>query len=332
MFGEYLMRISRRKLLLAATGAVMSSALPRIARADTYPSRSVRMIVAFGAGGPGDVFARLMAEKFSEHFGQQFFVENIVGAGGNIGTEKAAKSAPDGYTILINANNQIINPLLYETVPYDPVKDFAPVSLAAGFPTAFSVNQAVPARTVAELVALVRATPGKFSYASAGVGTPSHLLGERFRQALNLDIVHVPYSGTGPATQAVLAGDTQICFAGLTAAAPLVPTGKIRVLATMSKTRSHALPDVPTIAEAGYPGLDGEGWEGIFLPAGTPQNIISLLSEQTRAVLAMPDVAQRIETLGFSVIGSTPEAFAQQLVEESQVWAKVISAAGLKLK
>ncbi len=332
MFGEYLMRISRRKLLLAATGAVMSSALPRIARADTYPSRSVRMIVAFGAGGPGDVFARLMAEKFSEHFGQQFFVENIVGAGGNIGTEKAAKSAPDGYTILINANNQIINPLLYETVPYDPVKDFAPVSLAAGFPTAFSVNQAVPARTVAELVALVRATPGKFSYASAGVGTPSHLLGERFRQALNLDIVHVPYSGTGPATQAVLAGDTQICFAGLTAAAPLVPTGKIRVLATMSKTRSHALPDVPTIAEAGYPGLDGEGWEGIFLPAGTPQNIIGLLSEQTRAVLAMPDVAQRIETLGFAVIGSTPEAFAQQLVEESQVWAKVISAVGLKLK
>jgi tripartite-type tricarboxylate transporter receptor subunit TctC len=332
MFGEYLMRISRRKVLLAATGAVMSPALPRIARADTYPSRSVRMIVAFGAGGPGDVFARLMAEKFSEHFRQQFFVENIVGAGGNIGTEKAATSAPDGYTILINANNQIINPLLYETVPYDPVKDFAPVSLAAGFPTAFSVNQAVPARTVAELVALVRATPGKFSYASAGVGTPSHLLGERFRQALNLDIVHVPYSGTGPATQAVLAGDTQICFAGLTAAAPLVPTGKIRVLATMSKTRSHALPDVPTIAEAGYPGLDGEGWEGIFLPAGTPQNIISLLSEQTRAVLAMPDVAQRIETLGFSVIGSTPEAFAQQLAQESQVWAKVISAAGLKLK
>lgn len=326
------MRISRRNILLAATGAVMYPALPRIALADTYPSRSVRMIVAFGAGGPGDVFARLMAEKFSEHFGQQFFVENIVGAGGNIGTEKAARSAPDGYTILINANNQIINPLLYETVPYDPVKDFAPVSLAAGFPTAFSVNQGVPATTVAELVALVRATPGKFSYASAGVGTPSHLLGERFRQALNLDIVHVPYSGSGPATQAVLAGDTQICFAGLTAAAPLVPTGKIRVLATMSKTRSHALPDVPTIAEAGYPGLDGEGWEGVFFPAGTPQHIISLLCDQTRAVLAMPDVARRIETLGFSVIGSTPEAFAQQLVEESQVWAKVISAAGLKLK
>lgn len=327
------MRLSRREVLKSASAAAALAAAPHIVRADTYPSRPVRIIVAFGTGGPGDVFARLMAEKFSEHFGQQFFVENIVGAGGNIGTEKAARSAPDGYTILVNANNQIINPLLYETVPYDPVKDFAPVSLAAGFPTAFSVNAAaVPAKTVAELVALVRATPGKFSYASAGVGTPSHLLGERFRQALNLDIVHVPYNGTGPATQAVLAGDTQICFAGLTAAAPLVPTGKIRVLATMSKTRSPALPDVPTIIEAGYPGLDGEGWEGIFVPAGTPQNVITLLNAQTRAVLAMPDVAQRIEKLGFSVVGSTPEAFAQQLATESQVWAKVISAAGLKLK
>jgi tripartite-type tricarboxylate transporter receptor subunit TctC len=324
------MKLSRRRLLVAATGAAALHA--RAARADTYPSRSVRVIVAFAPGGPGDVFARLMAEKFSEQLGQQFFVENIPGAGGNIGTEKAAKSAPDGYTILINANNHIINPLLYETVPYDPAKDFAPVSLAAGFPTAFSVNAAVPAKTVAELVALVRATPGKYSYASAGVGTPSHLLGERFRQTLNLDIVHVPYSGTGPATQAVLAGDTPICFAGLTAAAPLVPTGKIRVLATMSKTRSRALPDVPTIVEAGYPGLDGEGWEGIFVPAGTPQDIVTLLSDQTRKVLALPDVAQHLDALGFSSVGSTPDAFAKQLAAESQTWAKVISAAGLKLK
>ena len=190
----------------------------------------------------------------------------------------------------------------------------------------------MPAKTVAELVALVRATPGKFSYASSGVGTPSHLLGERFRQALNLDIVHVPYSGTGPATQAVLAGDTQICFAGLTAAAPLVPTGKIRVLATMSKTRSPALPDVPTIIEAGYPGFDGEGWDGIFVPAGTPQDIIAQLSDQTRTMLSLPDVAQRIARLGFSSVGSTPDAFAKELTDESQVWAKVISAAGLKLK
>jgi tripartite-type tricarboxylate transporter receptor subunit TctC len=327
------MKLSRRKVLLAAGGVAALQILPRAARAENYPSRSVRVIVPFAPGGPVDVFGRLMAEKFSEHFGQQFFVENIGGAGGNIGTEKAAKSPPDGYTLLINANNHVINPLLYETVPYDPFKDFAPVSLAVGFPTAFSVNvAAVPAQTVAELVALVRATPGKYSYASAGVGTPSHLLGERFRQALNLDIVHVPYSGTGPATQAVLAGDTPICFAGLTAAAPLVSTGKICVLATMSKTRSRALPDVPTIIEAGYPGLDGEGWDGLFVPAGTAQDIIASLSDQTRAVLALPEVAQRIDALGFSSVGSTPEAFAKQLAAESQTWAKVITAAGLKLK
>jgi tripartite-type tricarboxylate transporter receptor subunit TctC len=327
------MKLSRRKLLLAAGGIGALQSVPRLARADAYPSRSVRVIVPFAPGGPGDVFARLMAEKYSDHFGQQFFIENIVGAGGNIGTEKAAKSAADGYTLLITANTHIINPLLYETVPYDPIKDFAPVSLAAGFPTAFSVNTAaVPAQTVADLVKLVRATPGKYSYASAGVGTPSHLLGERFRQELDLDIVHVPYSGTGPATQAVLAGDTPICFAGLTAAAPLVPTGKIRVLATMSKTRSHALPDVPTIIEAGYPGLDGEGWEGIFFPAGTPAEIVASLNEQTRKVLALPEVAQRLDALGFSSIGSTPDVFAKQLATEGQAWAKVISAAGLKLK
>jgi tripartite-type tricarboxylate transporter receptor subunit TctC len=332
LFEEYPMKLSRRRLLVAAGGIAALQTMPRTARAETYPSRSVRVIVPFAPGGPVDVFGRLMAEKFSDHFGQQFFVENIGGAGGNIGTEKAAKSPPDGYTLLINANNHVINPLLYETVPYDPFKDFAPVSLAVGFPTAFSVNAAVPAQTVAELVTLVRATPGKYSYASAGVGTPSHLLGERFRQALNLDIVHVPYSGTGPATQAVLAGDTPICFAGLTAAAPLVSTGKIRVLATMSKTRSRALPDVPTIIEAGYPGLDGEGWDGLFVPAGTPQDIIASLSDQTRAVLALTDVAQRVDTLGFSSVGSTPEAFAKRLAAESLTWGKVISAAGLKLK
>src|SRR5580692_7900773 len=326
------MKSSRRSVLIATVGAAALHALPRAARAETFPTRSVRVIVPFAPGGPVDTFGRLLAEKFSDHFGQQFFIENIGGAGGNIGTEKAAKSSADGYTLLLTANNHVINPLLYETVPYDPFKDFAPVSLAVGFPTAFSVNAAVPAKTVAELVALVRATPGKYSYASAGVGTPSHLLGERFRQALNLDIVHVPYSGTGPATQAVLAGDTQIGFAGLTAAAPLVPSGKIRVLATMSKTRSPALPDVPTIVEAGYPGLDGEGWDGIFVPAGAPQDIVTQLSDQTRAVLKLPDVAQRVATLGFSSVGSTPEAFAKELAEENQTWAKVISAAGLKLK
>jgi tripartite-type tricarboxylate transporter receptor subunit TctC len=274
--------ILRRKFLRLAVVAAALPALPQIASALDYPRRTVRIVVPFAPGGPLDVFGRLMAEKLSEHFGEQFYVENIGGAGGNIGTGRAAKAAPDGYTLLVTANNHIINPLLYESVPYDAFKDFEPVTLAVGFPTALSVNPSMPARTVAELVALVRATPGKYSFASAGVGTPSHLLGERFRQKLNLDLVHVPYNGSGPATAAVMAGDTSVCYAALTAAAPLVQDGRVRVLATMSDTRSHALPEVPTIIEAGYAGLDGEGWDGIFVPARTPQEIVKVLGDEIR--------------------------------------------------
>ncbi len=324
------MKLSRRQALQLGTSVFVLSVAQRAYSAETFPTHPVRVIEPFAPGGPVDVLGRLIAQKFSEHFGQQFFVENLGGAGGNIGTEKAAKAEGDGYTILITANNHVINPLLYETVHYDPFKDFAPVSLAVGFPTAFSVNQSVAAHDVNALVALIRATPGKFSFASPGVGTPSHLLGEQFKQKLNLDIVHVPYNGSGPATEAVLAGDTQVCFAALTAAAPLAKSGSLRVLATMSKARSAALPDVPTIAEAGFPGLDGEGWVGIFVPAGTPQAIVAQFSDQTRAILAEPDVAQRIATLGFASVGSTAGEFAKQLAHESQAWASIISAANLK--
>ena len=324
------MSFSRRQVVLAGTSAFFLSAATHASLADAFPTRPVRVIVPFAPGGPVDVFGRLMAQKFSDHFGQQFFIENLAGAGGNIGTEKAAKAEPDGYTLLITANNHVVNPLLYETVSYDPIKNFSPVSLAVGFPTALSVNNSVAAHDVQELVALVRSTPGKFSFASPGVGTPSHLLGEQFRQKLNLDLVHVPYSGSGPATEAVLAGNTQMCFAALTAAAPLAKSGSLRVLATMSKRRSPALPDVPTIAESRYPGLEGEGWVGILVPAGTPQPIVAQLSEQTRAVLALPDVAQRIAVLGFTSVGSTADEFARQLATESQTWASVISAANLK--
>jgi tripartite-type tricarboxylate transporter receptor subunit TctC len=325
------MRIYRRQLLLAATSAAMFAALPRNVKAQNFPTRQVRVIVPFAPGGPVDVFSRLMAEKLSDHFGQQFYIENVGGAGGNIGTGRAAKAPPDGYTLLLTANNHVINPLLYETVPYDPFKDFAPVLLAVGFPTALSVNGSVPAHTIAELVDLVRTNPKKYSFSSPGVGTPSHLLGEQFRQKLGLDLVHVPYSGSGPATEAVLAGDTPICFAALTAAAPLAQAGRLRVLATMSDTRSEALPEVPTIAEAGYPGLDGQGWDGIFVPAGTSPEIITLLSDEIRKVIAQPDVTQHIVALGFSPIGGPPDVFAKQLTAESEIWSRVIRAAGLKL-
>jgi tripartite-type tricarboxylate transporter receptor subunit TctC len=324
------MRFSRRCILQTGASAFLLSTAARPSLADTFPSRPVRVIVPFAPGGPVDVLGRLLGQKFSDHFGQQFFIENLAGAGGNIGTGKAAKSEADGYTILITANNHVINPALYESVPYDPFKDFTPVSLAVGFPTALSVNNAVAAHDVKELVALIRSSPGKFNFASAGVGTPSHLLGEQFKQKLNLDLVHVPYNGSGPATEAVLAGDTQVCFAALTAAAPLAKSGSLRVLATMSKSRSAAFPDVPTITEAGYPGLEGEGWVGILVPTGTPQPIVTQLSEQTHTVLASPDVAQRIATLGFASVGSTADEFAKQLANESQTWASVIAAANLK--
>ena len=278
------------------------------------------------------MFGRLMAEKLSEHFGQQFYIENIGGAGGNIGTGRAVKAAADGYTLLLTANNHIINPLLYESVPYDAFKDFESVTLAVSFPTALSVNPLVPAQTVTELVALVRATPGKYSFASSGVGTPSHLLGERFRQRLNLDLVHVPYNGSGPATAAVIAGDTPVCFAALTAAAPLAQAGRVRVLATMSNTRSRALPEVPTITEAGYAGLDGEGWDGIFVPAGTPQQIVKLLGDEIRNIVTLPDVQARIEALGFLAVCAPSEVFAKELANESATWREVIRAAGLKMQ
>lgn len=326
------MKLSRRQFLHVAAVAAALPTMPHIALALDYPTRPVRIIVPFAPGGPLDVFGRLMAEKLSQHFGQQFYIENVGGAGGNIGTGRAAKAAADGYTLLLTANNHIINPLLYELVPYDAFRDFEPVTLAVGFPTALSVNPSLPARTVTELVALVRATPGKYSFASPGVGTPSHLLGERFRQKLSLDLVHVPYSGSGPATAAVMAGDTPVCFAALTAAAPLAQAGRVHVLATMGNTRSQALPEVPTIAEAGYAGLDGEGWDGIFVPASTPQEIVKLLGDEIRSIVAMPDIAAHIEALGFSPIGAPSEAFAKQLVNESAIWSEVIRAAGLKMQ
>jgi tripartite-type tricarboxylate transporter receptor subunit TctC len=312
--------------------AVALPTLRRIASALDYPTRAVRVIVPFAPGGPLDVFGRLMAEKLSEHFGQQFYIENIGGAGGNIGTGRAVKAAADGYTLLLTANNHIINPLLYESVPYDAFKDFESVTLAVSFPTALSVNPLVPAQTVTELVALVRATPGKYSFASSGVGTPSHLLGERFRQRLNLDLVHVPYNGSGPATAAVIAGDTPVCFAALTAAAPLAQAGRVRVLATMSNTRSRALPEVPTITEAGYAGLDGEGWDGIFVPAGTPQQIVKLPGDEIRNIVTLPDVQARIEALGFLAVGAPSKVFAKELANESATWREVIRAAGLKMQ
>jgi tripartite-type tricarboxylate transporter receptor subunit TctC len=310
----------------AATVSLASSS----AWSQTYPTRPVRMIVTFAPGGPTDVAARLIAQKLSESLGRQFYVENVAGASGNIGTAQAAKAAPDGYTLLITVNNLIINPPLFGNVTYDPYKDFDPVAMAVGFSSAFSVHPSVPAKSVSELVNHIKANPGKLSFASPGFGTPSHLLGEQFKVTLGLDLVHVPYSGSGPAITATVAGHTPIGFASLTTAVPQAKDGKLRVLAIMSKNASSSLPDVPTIAAAGYPGLDGDGWVGALFPTKTPKEIVALINREIVRIIALPDVKERFATLGLDPVGGTPDDFAQQLRVEGEKWEKVIRAANIK--
>ena len=320
---------SSSSILHLAAGAAVLPTISRLALAQEYPVRPVRVIVPFAPGGPTDVCARVIAQKLSDQLGKQFYVENIPGAGGNIGTGQAAKAKPDGYTIVINVNNHIINPSLYGKVPYEPFRDFNAVTLAAAFASALSINPSVPANSVKELVALVKATPGKYSFASPGVGTPSHLLGEQFRVTVGLDMVHVPYGGSGPAIMSGVAGHTPIVFAALSAAAPQAKDGKLRVLAVMSKNRSDGFPEAPTMAEAGFPDMDGDGWIGMFVPAGTPKDIIALLHGDVVKIMALPEVKEQLATLGFSPVADTPGQFDAQLRFELEKWGKVIRAANL---
>lgn len=324
------MRFPRRHFLHLTAGAAALPAFATIARAQSYPNRPVRVIVPYSPGGPTDVCARFIAQKLSEQLGKQFYVENITGAGGNIGTGQAARSTADGYTILVTVNSYVINPNLYEKVPYDVLKDFEAVTLAAIFPSAMLVNPSVPANTVRELVALIKANPNKYSFASPGFGTPSHLLGEQFRVAAGLDLVHVPYGGSGTVITSVVAGSTPMGFAALSAAVPQIIDGKLRALAVMSNHRSQALPGLPTIAEAGYPELDGDGWVGVLVPTGTPKDIITVLHREIVKIIATPEMKERLATLGLEPVGDSPEEFAAQMKVEMEKWVKVIRAAKIK--
>jgi tripartite-type tricarboxylate transporter receptor subunit TctC len=311
-------------------GAAARPVFARSASAQSDPSRPVRVIVPFAPGGPTDVCARLIAQKLSEQLGSQFYVENVTGAGGNIGTGQAARATADGYTILITVNNYLINPTLYAKVPYDAIKDFEAVTLAAVFPSALLVHPSLPANNVKELIELIKQSPGKYSFASPGFGTPSHLLGEQFRVVLGLDLVHVPYGGSGPVITSVIAGHTLIGFAALSAAVPYVKDGTLRALAVLSKNRSQAVPDLPTIAEAGYPELDADPWIGVLVPTGTPKEIIAVLHREIVKIVTRPDIKERISTLGFDAVGTSPEEFTVQIKLESEKWAKVIRAAKIR--
>jgi tripartite-type tricarboxylate transporter receptor subunit TctC len=324
------MSFPRRQFLRLAAAAAVLPTMSHVGWTQGYPTRQVRVIVPFAPGGPPDTAARLLAQRLSDSLGKQFYVENLPGGSGNTGTGQAARATPDGYTVLVTVNNIVINPPLFGKVPYDPYKDFAPVSLAVSYSSVLAVNPTVPAKTVAELVALIKANPGKYSYASPGFGTPTHLLGEQLRVALGLDLVHVPFAGSGPATGSIVAGHTPIGFVGLAAAGQFARDGKLRLLAVMSRNPATALPDVPTIVAAGYPGLDGDGWVGALVPAGTPKEIVAQLNGEIVKIVKAPDLKERLTTLGLDPVGSTPEAFTQQLRAEDDKWAKVIRAGNIK--
>src|SRR5262245_3982280 len=324
------MKLPRRQFLHLAAGAAALSAFSRIARAQSYPARPVRVIVPFAPGGPTDILARLVAQKLSEYFGKQFYVENIGGAGGNIGMGQGAKAAPDGYTLLVVSNTIVVHPTLYDRVPFDPYKDFDPVTLAVTSPDMLSVNPSLPVQSVKDLVAFIKAHPGKYTFASPGTGTPGHLVGELFRLSLGLDLVHIPFNSAGLAIGSTVAGHTPIAFTTPPPVVPQVKEGKLRALAVASKTRLQALPEVPTMAEAGYPDIEGEAWFAVIVPARTPKEIIALLHGEIVKTIALPDMKERMATLGFDPVGSAPEECAAQFRTEAAKWAKVIREAGIK--
>jgi tripartite-type tricarboxylate transporter receptor subunit TctC len=297
-----------------------------------YPARPVRVIVPFTPGGPTDLFARLIAPKLAEQLGQQFYIENVAGAGGNIGAGRAAQAAPDGYTICVDGGNFVINPSLFREVPYDPLKSFDPVTISVTSPVILTVNPSVPAHTVKELVDLINANPQKYSYASPATGTPPDLVGELFRLTLKLDLVHVPFKGGGEALTAVLGGQTPVSFGAIAPAVPLVKGGKLRALAVTGKTRMNTLPDVPTMTEAGYPEIDGETWFTLVVPAGTPKDVIARLHDAVAKAVAAPEVRERLDVLGYVPVSSTPEEATARFKSDAAKWAKVIRDSGIKVE
>jgi tripartite-type tricarboxylate transporter receptor subunit TctC len=319
------------RLLACCAGLLFAG--PSLAQSAGYPDRPVKIIVPFAPAGPTDVAARLIAQKLSENLKQQFFIENQGGAGGNLGMGNAARSAPDGYTVLFVSSSYVVNPSLYAKVPYDPYKDFAPVTVAGDAPNLLSVHPSVPAANVKELVDLIRANPGKYNnFAHAGVGTTPHLSGELFRLASGVDIVHVPFSGAGPALASTVAGHTPIMFTTLAPAIPQIKAGNLRALAVMAKTRVPALPDVPTMEEAGFKDQEADTFFAMLVPAGTPKPIVELLYRETINILKMPDVKERFAAIGVDVVGNTPDEFAAQIRAEVVKWGKVIKDANIKVE
>jgi tripartite-type tricarboxylate transporter receptor subunit TctC len=326
------MKIPRRQFLHLAGGAAALQPVSRIARAQDYPMRPVRIIVPFAAGGPSHLIARLVAQKLTENLGKQFYVENQVGAGGNLGMGNAARAAPDGYTILVASSSYVVNPSLYPRVPYDPDKDFAPLTVTADAPNILIVHPSVSANTIRELVDLIKSNPGKYSFAHSGIGTTPHLSGEMFKLSATLDLVGVPFNGGAPAVQSTMAGHTPILVGSMPSAEPLLKDGKLRALAVAAKARLAALPNVPTLDEAGFKGQEADTFQAMLIQAAVPKDIRDLLHREIVKVLKLPDVKARLEGLGFDVVANSQEEFGTQIREEIVKWRKVIRAANIKVE
>ena len=319
------------RAVFAAALVLSSIAGPALAQS-VYPSKPVRIIVGFPPGGGTDILARALAQGLNTTLGQSVTVENRAGAGGNVGADYVAKSPADGYTLVMGiTGSHAINTSLYAKMPYDPVTDFEPVTQVAVVPNVSVVHPSVPAKTLGDLVDLAKRQPGKFDYASLGSGTAAHLGMELFKTSAGIFMVHIPYRGSAPAVADLIGGQVQVMMDGLPSALPHVKAGRLRALAVTSQKRSPAAPDLPTIAESGYPGFYADAWSGLFAPRGTPKAIVDKLAAETQRILRLPDVRERFAGLGAEPVGSTPAEFAQHVQREIGKWARVVKQSGARV-
>jgi tripartite-type tricarboxylate transporter receptor subunit TctC len=322
--------MTRVLLCVFAAALLLSGTKPSMA--EGYPTRTVRVVVGFPAGGPTDIIARIVAQKLSDSLGQQFYVENVPGAGSNLASGQVARATPDGYTIMAISTGFMVNPSLYAKVPYDPIKDFSAVTLVAASPNVVVVNPQVPAKTLPELVQLIRDNPGKYSYAGPGIGSTPQLGGELFRLTYKLDLIHVPFTGAAPAVQSTIGGHTPIAFTALPSSMSAIQAGQVRAIALAATERAPQLPDVPTFAEQGVKDQEADTLTGIVVPAGTPKEIVDLLSRTIAKGVAEPEVRERLAALGFRPVANTPDEFAARIKLEIEKWGKVVHDANLKIE
>jgi tripartite-type tricarboxylate transporter receptor subunit TctC len=323
-----------KSLTSLTSAALLTLALisPQHLQAQPYPNKPVRLIVPYAPGGATDIISRASAIELSKTLGQSVVVDNRPGAGGNVGAEMAAKSAPDGYTMLMSASSlHGITPFLYSKLNYDPNKDLAPVIVFASFANVLVLNPGVKANSLAELIALVKAQPGKLACASSGSGSTIHMSCEMFKQMLGLDIIHVPYRGSGPALTDLLGGQVQMMFDNIPSAISHIRSGKLRALATTGPVRSVTLPELPTMIEAGLPGYESTAWFGLAMPAGTPKEIIVRMNAEGQKAAKAPDFVKRMSDLGYEIVGGTPEQMASMIQDEIKRWGPIVKASGAKV-